>query len=302
MAGRGLPALDVARVQRWCAAQVPQRLRGEIRVECGIAARHLTICECRPPWQERTSAPNGPGSRSHACTTPDHRPLDAVLARPEPQVPPLPSPATPVPASRTSSTTTPTPSSGDRRKKAPPAGTHPQGSGAGWGVRPGGSVPVSSSASGHRVLGSSRRVGAGPARDPSSGRTQAHRPSDPSRIAASPPAASGSFVSVPVAGPVPVNLADAVVGDPATAADTACLDNTQPQLIVVSLVQQRAWMCAGARQMYTTPVSTGQVSTGQVSTGDATPTGSWTIDDRCGQDILQSTHRAAPPTGKPTRR
>jgi len=44
MAGRELPELDVARAQRWCAAQVPQRLRDEIRVECDIAARHLTIC------------------------------------------------------------------------------------------------------------------------------------------------------------------------------------------------------------------------------------------------------------------
>ncbi len=52
MAGRGLPELDVARAQRWCAAQVPQRLRDEIRVECDTAARHLTICECRPPWRE----------------------------------------------------------------------------------------------------------------------------------------------------------------------------------------------------------------------------------------------------------
>jgi len=52
MAGSGLPELDLARVQRWCTAQVPERLRGEIRVECDIAARHLTICECRPPWHD----------------------------------------------------------------------------------------------------------------------------------------------------------------------------------------------------------------------------------------------------------
>jgi len=52
MAGRGLPELDVARVQRWCAAQVPEHLRGEIRVECDLATRHLTICECRPPWRD----------------------------------------------------------------------------------------------------------------------------------------------------------------------------------------------------------------------------------------------------------
>jgi hypothetical protein len=44
----GLPQLDVARVQRWCAKQVPEHLRGEIRVECDVTPRHLTICECRP--------------------------------------------------------------------------------------------------------------------------------------------------------------------------------------------------------------------------------------------------------------
>ena len=48
----GLPQLDVARVQRWCASQVPQHIRNEIRIECDVAPRHLTICECRPPWCE----------------------------------------------------------------------------------------------------------------------------------------------------------------------------------------------------------------------------------------------------------
>ena len=32
--------------------QVPEHARGEIRVECEVAPRHLTICECRPPWRE----------------------------------------------------------------------------------------------------------------------------------------------------------------------------------------------------------------------------------------------------------
>jgi hypothetical protein len=52
MAAGGLPELDVARVQRWCADQVPEHARGEIRIECDLAPRHLTICECRPPWRE----------------------------------------------------------------------------------------------------------------------------------------------------------------------------------------------------------------------------------------------------------
>ncbi len=52
MATGGLPQHDVARVQRWCADQVPEHTRGEIRVECAVASRHLTSCECRPPWRE----------------------------------------------------------------------------------------------------------------------------------------------------------------------------------------------------------------------------------------------------------
>ena len=52
MAAGRLPELDVARVQRWCADQVPEHARGEIRIECDFAPRHLTICECRPPWRE----------------------------------------------------------------------------------------------------------------------------------------------------------------------------------------------------------------------------------------------------------
>ena len=52
MTDSGLPQLDVARVQRWCANQVPEHIRSEIRSECDVAARHLTICECRPPWRD----------------------------------------------------------------------------------------------------------------------------------------------------------------------------------------------------------------------------------------------------------
>ena len=47
-----LPDFDVARVQRWCAARVPEHARHQVRVECDIAARHLTIVERRAPWRE----------------------------------------------------------------------------------------------------------------------------------------------------------------------------------------------------------------------------------------------------------
>ncbi|KAF0957432.1 DUF3024 domain-containing protein [Rhodococcus sp. T7] len=46
----GLPELDIARVQRWCGARVPEHARHEVRLECEIAARHLTIVERRAPW------------------------------------------------------------------------------------------------------------------------------------------------------------------------------------------------------------------------------------------------------------
>ncbi len=52
MALTGLPELDVARVVKYCESRVPGNLRHEIRVECDIEPRHLTICECRPPWRE----------------------------------------------------------------------------------------------------------------------------------------------------------------------------------------------------------------------------------------------------------
>jgi len=48
----GLPEMDVARVQRWCRARVPEHVRDQVRVEADVAARHLTIVECRPPWRE----------------------------------------------------------------------------------------------------------------------------------------------------------------------------------------------------------------------------------------------------------
>lgn len=47
-----LPDLDIARVQRWCAARVPADARHQVRVECQIAAQHLTIVERRAPWRE----------------------------------------------------------------------------------------------------------------------------------------------------------------------------------------------------------------------------------------------------------
>lgn len=47
-----LPETDVARVQRWCAQRVPPEALHQVRVECEVAPRHLTIVERRAPWRE----------------------------------------------------------------------------------------------------------------------------------------------------------------------------------------------------------------------------------------------------------
>jgi len=52
MTAQGLPESDVARVQRWCEQRIPAHVRDQVRVECEVAARHLTIVECRPPWRD----------------------------------------------------------------------------------------------------------------------------------------------------------------------------------------------------------------------------------------------------------
>lgn len=48
----GLPELDIARVRRWCGARVPEHARHEVRLECEVAARYLTIVERRAPWRD----------------------------------------------------------------------------------------------------------------------------------------------------------------------------------------------------------------------------------------------------------
>lgn len=55
-----LPELDVARVRRWCDQRVPDHALQQVRVECEVPARHLTIVERRTPWRE---------DRGLECTT-----------------------------------------------------------------------------------------------------------------------------------------------------------------------------------------------------------------------------------------
>jgi hypothetical protein len=47
-----IPELDVARVRRWCAERVPEHAHHQVRVECEVAARHVTVVERRAPWAE----------------------------------------------------------------------------------------------------------------------------------------------------------------------------------------------------------------------------------------------------------
>jgi hypothetical protein len=47
----GVPELDVARVRRWCRGRVPAEVLDQVRVECDVAGRDLTIVERRPPWR-----------------------------------------------------------------------------------------------------------------------------------------------------------------------------------------------------------------------------------------------------------
>ena len=48
----GLPERDVAIVEQWCRDRIPDHLADQIRIECDVTARHLTILECRQPWRE----------------------------------------------------------------------------------------------------------------------------------------------------------------------------------------------------------------------------------------------------------
>lgn len=52
----GLPELDVARVQRWCDARVPERARYQVHLECEVEPGRLTIVERRAPFRPESGA------------------------------------------------------------------------------------------------------------------------------------------------------------------------------------------------------------------------------------------------------
>ena len=84
-----LPELDVARVQRWCAARVPEHARHQVRVECQVAPRHLTIVERRAPWREDFGPRMDQLSDRPSALHRRRQVLDLVLARPQSPLPPL---------------------------------------------------------------------------------------------------------------------------------------------------------------------------------------------------------------------
>ena len=48
----GLPELAVVRVRRWCRDRVPEHALHQVRIECDVAPRHLTVVERRAPWRQ----------------------------------------------------------------------------------------------------------------------------------------------------------------------------------------------------------------------------------------------------------
>lgn len=98
-----VPDTDLARITRFCDAEVPARLRDQVRVEARVRGRTVTIVECRPPWDPTAGdgwdeTPQArmkyddqthgwtlywfdSNSRAHRYTLLDpHQPIDRVLA------------------------------------------------------------------------------------------------------------------------------------------------------------------------------------------------------------------------------
>jgi len=51
MPASSLPDLDVAHLRRWCDQRVPARARHQVRVECELGDRQVTVMERRAPWR-----------------------------------------------------------------------------------------------------------------------------------------------------------------------------------------------------------------------------------------------------------
>jgi hypothetical protein len=40
---------DLAKIRKYCQAQVPSRLRDQVRIEATVCGNSVTIFDCRPP-------------------------------------------------------------------------------------------------------------------------------------------------------------------------------------------------------------------------------------------------------------
>jgi hypothetical protein len=46
-----VPDIAIAAVRRYCDDKIPAQHRGEVRVDCDVRGKSVTIYECRPPWR-----------------------------------------------------------------------------------------------------------------------------------------------------------------------------------------------------------------------------------------------------------
>jgi len=56
--GQTLPETDLAHIERWVAREndrIPSHAAALVRIELDVDARHVTIFECRPPWQDEAT-------------------------------------------------------------------------------------------------------------------------------------------------------------------------------------------------------------------------------------------------------
>jgi hypothetical protein len=44
------PETDLARIRKYCQAQVPAHLRDQVRIEATVRGNSVTIFDCRPLW------------------------------------------------------------------------------------------------------------------------------------------------------------------------------------------------------------------------------------------------------------
>lgn len=51
-----VPDAEVARIERWCRHRVPEHALHQVRIECEVDARDVTIVELRAPWPPDSGA------------------------------------------------------------------------------------------------------------------------------------------------------------------------------------------------------------------------------------------------------